>query len=311
MKALIYDPKEIGLTIGKSMGCEVFVNCPFHGDTHPSAEFNVQTGRFFCFACGARSYAPFLARKLGGTCSQEFRELPEKDADVDDAWIGMKNAPLGFNNEYLLSRNVTNIQIKKYDIRETSWGVLFPLRNENGIIKGMLARKYKGEQKYLVFGEKMPLYALDQFQFYYGEVIVTEGVFGVLAADRANLPATATLSAMVKESASVWLNQVDPIVCYDDDDSGYIGAAKVLKLAPMARAIVYGGEFDNLTPQEFYDVVTHPELTAREYTRSIEYISEYTSDKKKFWNDIENFGKYMKKKNFTKGINLTNEWMRG
>lgn len=312
MKYLLYDPHEIGLETGKSMGAEVFVKCPFHDDTHPSAEFNVMTGRFYCFACGAKSFAHFIARKNGTTCSQEFRELPAKDSDDDDAWKGLANSPLAYDNDYLQSRGVTNSQVTKYDIRSTAWGVVFPLRNENEKIVGMLARKYEGTQKYLVFGEKLPIYPLDKFQNYYGEVVVTEGVFGALAADRAGLQSVSTLSAMVKDSAGIWLNQVSPIVCFDDDDSGYIGAAKVLKLAPLSRVIVQGDEFDEMTPKQWDMAITKPRLVFKRYTNNIQDVASFADNSEKFWQAIGNFGKYLKNKNnsFSKKTTLTNSWMR-
>ena len=283
MKQLLYDPVAIGLTVGRSMGVEVFVTCPFHNDSRPSAEFNRQTGLFYCFSCSARSNAKILAKKLGGTLEREWVDKP-RNASEDIDWRPLLNAPLAFGNEYLEDRGVWDTQVEAYGIRAFEKGIVFPITNTSGTVVGVVIRQFRGTPKYLVLGDKQPLWPMHLVpEFRPGaSIALTEGVFGFLAAERARVPALASLSCMVKENAGPWLRNLNPLVCFDDDDAGYIGASRVLRFAPLSRVAVPGREFDEMTPAQWREFWNNGATT----TRSLTELASYVVDKAKFWSRI-------------------------
>ena len=62
-----FDVRALGLEIHAISGTEeVIVRCPYHDDRHPSGSFNVNSGLFFCFSCGAAANVNQLAAKTGG-----------------------------------------------------------------------------------------------------------------------------------------------------------------------------------------------------------------------------------------------------
>ena len=57
---------------------DVLCHCVFHKDTKPSLSVNIETGLFFCHACGEKGNAvQFIQKKEGPTSKQLYSESRE------------------------------------------------------------------------------------------------------------------------------------------------------------------------------------------------------------------------------------------
>lgn len=263
---MVFNPYSLGLDVRNHSGNEVLVLCPYHNDKHASAEFNVTTGLFHCFTCGVSATAKQVAKKLGGTVDAEVKRIVPKAVDYN--WRPLLGAPLAINNAYLLGRGVENWQIEKYGIRQVNAGIIIPLFTTSGRICGVIARRYDGQPKYQILGERPALWP-------YPTVVqrnprhrlaLVEGVFGFLAAERAKIEAAATLTCRASEEACSWLNRGPVGVCYDDDKAGWLGAGKVIENVPTASAVVSGVEYDMATPDQWQEI-WNPSHFTRQHSR--------------------------------------------
>lgn len=251
MELKTIDYEALGLDIfGISGTEEIIVRCPYHDDHHPSASFNINKGLFFCFACGASANAYQLARKTGGTVIRNDK-LPKKMfATVSEPeWEKFFDAPLAVDNEYLEKRGVIDIQVITFSIRELPWGIGFPIFSVGpGVQKrGILIRRYDDNPRYLFFGHKPSYFAGQNWDS--RSTTIVEGVFGLLAADRAQVTACCLLGTSVRADLIPPFRQLgDRLQClFDDDFPGYLAAAKFLHMSPLAKAIIPGQEADELT----------------------------------------------------------------
>lgn len=55
------------LNVQSTSGPEFLALCPYHDDTNPSFQFNVESGLFICFSCGASGSIRALERRFGIT----------------------------------------------------------------------------------------------------------------------------------------------------------------------------------------------------------------------------------------------------
>ena len=80
------------------MGDELLVFCPYHFDSNPSAEYNLEKGLFYCFGCHESKTAKQLAGDLGGaliimsTIPDEYRKHPGDDL----GWVDLLRNPLRY-----------------------------------------------------------------------------------------------------------------------------------------------------------------------------------------------------------------------
>lgn len=284
-----YDPSVVGLSNPKWVGrSEVMVACPFHGDRKPSLTFNVNSGLYYCFACGAAGTVKKLASVLGGRVIAGRVQPPARAYD-DDQWHHLLDGPLALDDEYLQGRGVTNEQVQRYRIHRHPDGICLPLTDILGDTVGVIMRRREASNlRYMSFGEKPPLWPLDTFDEARSarEVVLTEGLFGVLAADRAGLTAMSVLGAAVKWEARRYLQQISAVVAFDDDLAGYIGAARVLKMAPLSQVIVPGVEADELDEEGWHDVMT---MNLR--TRSTSVLATTSGDAAKFRETLQSINR--------------------
>lgn len=277
-----YDPGSLGLSVKSWVGPnEVMCLCPYH-DSWGVANFcfNVRKGVFICYACGARGNVYQLAKQTGGHVYRGY--LPPAPPNVDIDWLKLAHHPLAFRNAYLQSRGVTDAQVEKYQIKLHPLGVVFPITNVRGQIVGALMRKHEGKLRYLTLGEKTPIWPLGEYSKTItgnNRVALVEGVFGVLAADRAGIPAFAVLGALVKESARQYLSDLRPLVVFDNDQAGYIGAGRVLKMSPLASVVVPGREADEMTVAEWKEVWEGNCITTNDISR----LAKLSGDEKHFY----------------------------
>lgn len=282
-KHLGYDPAVLNLQVRHWVGQdEVMCTCPFHDDSDPSLAFNIKSGLFICYGCGARGTAAKLARQTGGYAYRTHVTAPAHHQDVE--WLNLVGAQYAYDDPYLISRGVTNDQVERFGIKRHSLGIVVPLYDARSNLVGALMRKREGKVRYLTLGEKPPLWPLQLMRGYQvehrGRFALVEGVFGVLAADRAGVPALATLGAAVKSDAGRYLAEARPLVLFDADQAGYIGAGRVLKLSPMATVVVPGVEADELTPTQWRDFWAG-QLGVR--TADIARLAALSGDRQRFY----------------------------
>lgn len=244
------DYRAIGLEIHAISGVEeVIVKCPYHDDLHPSASFNIVKGLFFCFACGASANAEQLAKKLGGHVIRNdyVPKVTMKSAEMD--WQSLLASPLAWDNEYLQSRGVTEEQIGTFSILDLIWGIGFPIKTSSDT-KALLIRRYDGNPRYLFFGNK-PKLLVGRIRKSYSCTIV-EGIFGLLAADRAEVNAGCTFGTSISPDLRGLTRNLSNVQClFDADFPGYLAAGKFLYSVPLGYAIVPGQEADELTVEEW------------------------------------------------------------
>lgn len=266
-----YDPRQLGLFVNHYSGEEASVLCPFHNDHRPSATFNIRTGLFYCFACGASATAKSIAMKTGGTLTRTF--IPSairRNRASDMPWHSLLMGDLAIRHPYLVKRGVTDEQVRKYGIRRTKNAIVFPMYGVNGRIMGVTLRRKPGlSPKYLVYGNKPPLWPLKPdalSERYEADIVfVVEGIFGVLRAERAGVMAFSIGGAMLKYEANrILRNLKDVRGFFDDDDAGLIASVRLLQVEPTARIILPGGEADELSDKRWQSLAAR--RTVRSFT---------------------------------------------
>lgn len=273
-----FDVKALGLEIHAISGTEeVIVKCPFHDDRHPSASFNVNSGLFFCFACGAAANASQLAARTGGYVVRNDSIPHTKLKSVESEWRHYLESPLALNNDYLKNRFVTKAQVEAFNILELPWGVGFPIVNGSSTKhKALLIRRYEGNPRYIFFGEKPA--ALMGRQWRRDGLIVTEGIFGMLAVDRCGYNGVTTLGTAIHSDLRRLLRWTDVKVAFDADFPGYLGAAKILSIAPLAKVVIPGCEVDELSGTDIAAIAEGEVLT----TNDISTLKRLSKDPEKF-----------------------------
>lgn len=275
-----YDPRALGLRVAGTSGQEVIVVCPFHDDHHPSACFNPVTGLLFCFSCGATATVKELAKTLGGQV-RRTSEIGQRRRTMKVEWHPLLASPPALGHPYLRGRQVTDEQVLRWGIRLVPGAVVFPVTNKNNVIVGVILRREQGSPRYLFFGEKPPLWPLGQLVDLDPRlpVFLTEGVFGKLRAELADVPAFAVMGASVNETISRYLAHRQVITVFDDDFAGYLGAGKVLFYLPGARAVIPGQEADELPLDEWRGIGRRDVLT----TGSLATLAKLSGDPHRFF----------------------------
>lgn len=275
------DPKALGLEIFRVSGDEVMCRCPFHDDRHPSASFNVSTGLFFCFSCGASSNAKGIARKLG-TSVETTAFVSTKRELLDESWRPILNGSYAYDNTYLASRGVTKKLIRRFEITENADGIVIPIKSKSGKAVGALLRRYTQvhNQRYKFFGQSTPLWPMPALWRVNPKrrVFLVEGVFGALRARKYGVQAFATFGVSSMSGLSRLLGGLDVYAVFDNDFSGYVGYSRVLKELPRARCVVPGLEADELE-REFWELLSNERLST---TRSLRTLATLSKDKKKY-----------------------------
>lgn len=283
------DPAALGLDVFNIQSGEATVICPFHDDTKPSASFNMEKGLFHCFACGASMNAKRLARELGGTIVslvslEQFHKTKE-----ELEWRPMLYSPLAIDHPYVEERGLTHDEIKSYDIKLVqlgvrSFGLAFPIKNAFGMVVGLNVRTIPSETsfqaRYTIYGEKTALWPLEHLGDEKRPVIV-EGIVSAIKLRRAGIPAFATLGAGSINKAIRILNGRKPVVMFDDDYAGYVGAAKFMS-SILAIAAVPGYDYDELNDvREIANVVN-----SRQKTLDLHFLATLSGHQDRFWQAI-------------------------
>ena len=266
MKAT-YDATMLGLEVVKGMGHEeLLVFCPYHSDSRASAEYNRTKGMFYCFGCGTYKTAAELAEDLGGELVAVSMDGVEREEATGEslAWLRLLSNPLAFDNEYLQSRRVLDEQVELRGIRANADGIIFPILDKFNKPVGAQIRHLARQPKYKLHGERTPVWPLGNLTRKEGDLFITEGVFGVLRAERieyGNAVALMGASSVEKAARQIkLLNFRTPYAAMDSDKAGLIAAGKLILLGIPAIFHESGIAPDDWTIPQW----EHVALNARE-----------------------------------------------
>lgn len=239
------DPKLLGLEkyFVTSSGVLALCESPEHDDNNPSMFINLSEKFCYCYSCGFICSIEELVDITGGEIKYVF-EAPKNTAK-DNQWIKKLGFDLGYNDEYLVKRGVTDKQITKYEIRTNENEVIFPLhdvRTGEPIGAKVRLKKPRGNIKYLTFGDMPLYYSNTKLNNTNKPFVVTEGIFGVLRYDKFGVNAISPLSVTritpLKKVFEKYSN-VDFVLSFDDDIAGYTAQMKLLFLCRSLKN-VYG-----------------------------------------------------------------------
>lgn len=259
MTDLLYDPYALGLQVAYFRGEEARCHCIYperhpNGDQNPSAMFNVRTGLYHCFSCGAGTNVTGVAKLTGGLIRKGHinyhqhaaaarREAP---GEPEVVWQRLLSYPVALGNAYLHKRGFTDDYIKAFDVRANDHAVIFPIVNFRGVAEGAVVRYLSGRIRYRTFGPKHVPWGLHQKLTIDRPLWVVEGPFGAIRAISAGLQAVAVNGALVPHSMFAFLSGFKVNVVFDNDRAGYLGAARLVRTLPRAEALVPGQEADEL-----------------------------------------------------------------
>lgn len=286
------DLDDLGVTPDHWTGInEAWILCPFHEDKHPSCTINVVSGLFHCFSCGASGTVEKIAKLTGGRVSKKIDNITQNVNKSFENWRFFLEDGLAFGDEYLQSRGVTDDQVERFRIHKNAMGIAFPLYDFEGDITGCLVR-HKNQSvkpKYKLYGDCPSVYPSWNIADYQGGYLyVTEGIFGVLSADRAGLNAVATLSASIRHETAELLASYPICIVFDDDYAGYIGSTKLWCVNSGAK-LFWGLESDKLSVNkwlEIADALKNPSIMNR---LSISELADMSGDSDRFKEELKNW----------------------
>ncbi len=250
-----YDVKALGLQVYQGTGEEVICLCPFHNDNTPSSSFNIRKGVLYCHTCGKGFSAKEIARETGGTVELTDKAVVlsarRKTDSADFEWLS--KAPLALNHPYLAKRGVSNKIVRRFEIRQTPFGVGVVFKDQRGRVKGGQIRQTNKLPRYLTFGHKM------SFWPYYRKadvLFIVEGIFGVFRAAEFGIKAITTIGAgNITPGLISYARMFNSFVLFDDDEPGYVGAAKIVDASyGQIKALIPGRQADELTQDEWLSV---------------------------------------------------------
>lgn len=267
-----FDPTEFGLeTAGWSRFPEMKVKCPFHHDNVASATFNVQRGLFHCFGCQLGMKSNTLGMWLGVEVPyRESINIAKSKSDVEIDLHRLMMCDLALDNDYLVSRGVTNDLVELLQIRTNGTHIIIPHFDFVGAIRGAQLRSISAGSRYLTVGDvsrPWPAHLIHQFDVPNRAVFVTEGPFGTMRAMRSGVQAVACSGAGNVLRISRQLGSIPFIGLFDDDYAGMIAAAQMI-VTVGHKVLLSGAEADELTGDEWRELdeialTVNPRFTGR------------------------------------------------
>lgn len=254
------------------------VRCPIHGERRPSLSFNLDTGLWICFACGARGNVYQLAAALNATLDVAGVALRVHEAGVRAPFI--EEEPHDFSElaselranlyrekptmlvEWLASRGISGKVVKHFGLGWNGGRIAFPYYDGDQCI-GIKYRDRTGYKTYET-GSRRGIYNINDVRFK-PTVLIMEGESDTLAMwshltensqdgmmDRIGVggfPGTGASSSQWETQALdlMWAKKV--YVCYDADDAGDKGAEVVMK--------ALGDKAERLRPTQGTDYNEH------------------------------------------------------
>lgn len=153
------------------------VRCPFHGDSRPSLNADIEQDVFFCHGCGAKgklSRYPELQAEVK-LVRDDPRPVAVATKPREEVLVPpLEGAPL----KYMLSRGFTLDTLDRFEVGGNAEKVWIPVKLKCGECVGFIYRFLEGEIRYLYskgFTKRNYLFGTKQFEKKNDEVIVTEG----------------------------------------------------------------------------------------------------------------------------------------
>lgn len=255
----------VGITLGKPVGRdELRFACPFHDDKEPSANWNVKTGLWKCQACNVggspidflmqqgADYKTALAevgriagleppgsRRTNGAAGHPSPAAPARTKLSQKnvtAWheAGLRNPDLQtWLHEH---RGYTDETIERFELGWDGERVTIPVRDEKGDLVNV--RRYlrdapEGRKFLPLYAGSGPDVTTRPFPVQ-GElptdVLLVEGEWDAMLASQHGLQNAVTMTAGAgnwNSTFTPWFENRRVTICYDNDDAGRRGAARV------------------------------------------------------------------------------------
>jgi len=159
----------------KPSGNNIQLCCPFHGETHPSAGINRDTGVFHCFACDKVASLEDVIHEFYGTdgfqwlldnfthSTQRSINIFEDDEQDNTSYIDPQEIKkYQFIHKYMLNRKISKEILIKFDVGydKVQKAITFPNKDENGNILFIMRRSITGKRFSIPENEKKMLYGL-------------------------------------------------------------------------------------------------------------------------------------------------------
>lgn len=239
---------------------DVLIVCPFHADSNPSCSVHTSghkmpVGTFHCWSCGAKGPWHKLADRLGLDSGSHYH--PENfalsrahairrryDAEQEqrrNQFNGRLPAgcqPWEHGNFRELSEEfLIRIGAKRfYDDRSDCYRIVFPVKNQRGVIKGSTSRRLDAGKDFPWINSpgvwtSSTFYPLELMPSYMDTVVLVEGPYDALRLNYHGIPALSILGTQnwnyTKVSILEGLGINTVVLCMDGDPAGRIAEAKI------------------------------------------------------------------------------------
>lgn len=258
-----------GITLGAKVGADEYrFLCPFHGDTEPSANWNIRSGLWKCQACSAggspidflmlrgADYKAAITEigalagmdppgKANGTSGPAKMSTKGKLTEANvKAWHEAALRNVDLMRWFADKRGFTVETIETFQLGWDGERVTIPVRDEKGTLVNVrrYARDSKGES-----GKMLPLmagsgpdvttrlYPMPPAMF--GEVLLVEGEWDAILCHQYGFIEAVSVTA----GAGNWNPSLTPlfesrtvVIAYDNDDAGRKGAIRVASILASA-----------------------------------------------------------------------------
>ena len=238
-------------------GDEWMAKCLVHEDSSASLQFNVKSGLWVCFSCGAKGNAKTLLRLVGGTYREPEIEVADIYAKLDaiDAAVNRPRTasvlpehtlrryrvPTAYWDSRGVSRAMQDVFDLGYDFLTDE--AIIPVRNVRGGLLGVIRRRMlaKGEfgPKYMYykgFPRKTSLFASWLVaKSSTDHVVMNEGSMDSVAVWQAGHPALGQYGSSLSREQVVLLRRlgVTKVTLFYDNDAA--GREATLSAIPLLR----------------------------------------------------------------------------
>lgn len=252
-------------------GDEYMAKCFVHDDSSASLQFNVKSGLWVCFACGAKGNAKSLVRHFGGTyrdpevdiadiyaklalIDQESKS-PVSDSTVPESMLKR----YAFPTEYWASRGFTAASISAFDLGydPIEDEAIIPVRNIDGRLKGFIRRRLDNSYgpRYMYpkgFPRKLSLFGSWMVAKKQTDTVaITEGALDSIKVWQAGYPAVAQYGSSMSPEQVVLLRRLGitkTVLFFDDDKAGEKATETAVSL--LRDFLVYRVSYQKRDPSD-------------------------------------------------------------
>ncbi len=225
-------------------GDEYMAKCFVHNDSSASLQFNVKSGLWVCFACGAKGNAKSLIRHFGGTYRDPEVDVADIYAKLDlidkESKTPVSNSKVpesmlkryAFPTDYWASRGFTAATISAFDLGfdPIENEAIIPVRNIDGQLNGFIRRRLEKDYgpRYMYpkgFPRKLSLFGSWMVAKKQTDtVVITEGSLDSIKVWQAGYPAVAQYGSSLSPEQVVLLRRLGVskvVLFFDNDKAGH------------------------------------------------------------------------------------------